>query len=224
MSKILICGDSFCVTDPDYPGLHWSEKILNHSPDFEVHNMSYGGCSNALILLQLLQGLKSNPDFVILSFTSLDRYELDFDPFAVPRSSEPEEISSYIKKRYTTNCYLNIDPTQKDIIDRYRTIGSSDNFERLKNYFYICLCLQTLFVQGINFCFSLGGFAYQNDYIELLNSNFLKNWISHYHDRELTMKLWYHQTDKPRPYFHVDNNDVHAFFADECIKKLTHVR
>ena len=29
--RILVCGDSYSVTDPDFPGLHWSEKILNFS-------------------------------------------------------------------------------------------------------------------------------------------------------------------------------------------------
>ena len=54
-TKVLICADSFGVPDPEFPGLHWIEKILNYSADIEVCNMSYGGASNALIVLQLLQ-------------------------------------------------------------------------------------------------------------------------------------------------------------------------
>ena len=83
--KVLICGDSYCVTDPDFPGLHWSEKILNFSPDFEIANLAYGGCSNAMIALQLSQGLTLTPDFVILCFTNESRYELDKDVNALPK-------------------------------------------------------------------------------------------------------------------------------------------
>ena len=75
--KILICGDSFCVTDPKFPKLHWSEKLLELSSDIEVYNLSMGGASNALITMQLMQGLKLKPDFIILSFTNEHRYEKD---------------------------------------------------------------------------------------------------------------------------------------------------
>jgi hypothetical protein len=45
--KILVVGDSFCVTDPSFPNLHWSEKLLNLSPEIELLNLAHGGCSNA---------------------------------------------------------------------------------------------------------------------------------------------------------------------------------
>jgi len=66
--KILICGDSYCVPDPEYANLHWSEKILSSSQQTEIINLAYGGCSNALIALQLMQGLRFNPDFIIFFF------------------------------------------------------------------------------------------------------------------------------------------------------------
>ena len=66
--RILVCGDSFAITDPNFPGLHWTDKILDHSADFEVCNLAAGGASNAMIALQLMQGLQLRPDFVIFSF------------------------------------------------------------------------------------------------------------------------------------------------------------
>jgi len=56
--RILVCGDSFSITDPDYPGLHWTEKILNFSPDFEIANLSYGGCSNANECINRITNIK----------------------------------------------------------------------------------------------------------------------------------------------------------------------
>lgn len=206
MKKILICGDSYCVTDPKFPDFHWSEKLLNLSDQVEICNLAYGGCSNALISLQLLQGLKFNPDFVILSFTNEHRYESDDNVDAIPYDLTAEAISAYIKERYKVNPRSNL-------------MELSENFEKIKSYFYIMFCLQTLKNKEINFCFSLGGFEYQQDYTTLLRSNFLENSISNYSEHELSMNLWYHGK-KISPVFHVDKKEVHTLFANECFSHL----
>ena len=206
--KILVCGDSYFVTDPKFPGLHWSEKLLAMSGDIEVYNLSFGGCSNALITLQLMQGLKLNPDFVILSFTNEHRYESDAKIDAMPYGLTIDSIAAYLKERYKAN------PLRKtDFLEL------STNFEKLKNYFHIMFCLQTLKSKGINFCFSLGGFEYQQDYTALLRSNFLENTVFDYTAHELSLNLWYHG-QKSSPYFHVVNEEVHTLFAKECLGHL----
>jgi hypothetical protein len=224
LSKILVCGDSYCIPDPSYPGLHWVEKILDHSPEFEVVNLSYGGSSNALIAFQLLQGLQLDPDFVILSFTDTSRYELDKDVGALPRSLNPDEISSYTKERYTTNNRHNeLSSMQLKIIDQYRTIASSEVFEKLKNYFYLGFCLQTLRMSGIDFCFSLGGFEFQQDYTKLLRSNYIKNILVDYQQNELATNLWFYGRE-PSPWFHVKDENALTLFANECIDRIHHVK
>ncbi len=216
--KILVCGDSYCVTDPAFPNLHWSEKILNHSHDYEICNLAFGGCSNALIATQLLQGLQLNPDFVVLSFTNEGRYELDKDLFALPSELTSAELASYLKQRYTTNNY-DIDKSKLEIVNQYKTLASSENFEKLKNYFYICFCLMTLQSRNINFCFSLGGFEYKQDYTVFLNSNFVENLVTEFGKFELHTNLWYHGNSVV-PYFHVNDDKVQTLFANECISKL----
>ena len=113
--RVLICGDSFCVPDHAFPGLHWSEKMLNHSSKFDIFNLAYGGSSNALISLQLLQGLQINPDFVIFSFTKPLRYEFDKDIAALPDlplttqkivDRQDRHNLLYFNRRYTTTCYV----------------------------------------------------------------------------------------------------------------------
>jgi len=205
--KTLICGDSYFVTDPEFPGLHWSEKFLDMSADIEVCNLSYGGCSNALITLQLMQGLKLDPDFVILSFTNEHRYESDGNIQSIPRELAADSISAYIKERYKLN---RLDDKMLEL---------SNNFEKIKNYFYIMLCLQTLKERKIKFCFSLGGFEYRQDYTVLLRSNFIENNIPDYAKHELSLNLWYHG-QKTSPCFHVDKEDVHLLFANECFLHL----
>ena len=216
--KILVCGDSYSITDPDFPGLHWSEKILNFSSDFELCNLAYGGCSNAMITLQLLQGLNLNPDFVILSFTNEHRYEIDKDIAALPVDLSALSLSNYQQSRYTTNMYVK----DKDI-DRWIAGKCSDNFEKLKNYFYISFCLQTLKQFDIPFAFSLGGFEYKQDYPTLINSNYMYNFIKDYTDYELKTNLWYY-SGKSKPWFHVDNDEVQALYANECISRINNVK
>ncbi|CAB4164142.1 hypothetical protein UFOVP1146_78 [uncultured Caudovirales phage] len=217
--RILVCGDSFSVTDPDYPGLHWTEKILNFSPDFEVANLSYGGCSNAMINLQLLQGLNLNPDFVIISFTNEHRYELDNNINAIPTDLTPMGIATYQKTRYTTNVY-----TQDKEIARWMSSKCSDNFEKIKNYFYISFCIQTLKQRNIPFAFSLGGFEYKQDYTALINANYMYNFIKDYTDYELKTNLWFYHGGNSRPYFHVSSNEVQTLYANECINRITNIK
>jgi hypothetical protein len=216
--RILICGDSYSVADPNFPGLHWSEKILDFSADFEVCNLAYGGCSNAMIILQLLQGLNLNPDFVIVSFTNEHRYELDKNIKALPRDLTVQSLAEYQKNRYTTNMYV------KDTeIDRWMAGKCSDNFEKLKNYFYIAFCMQTLKQHSIPFAFSLGGFEYKQDYSALINSNYVYNFIKDYTDHELKTNLWYHGTAAV-PCFHVADDKVQTLYANECIDRINIAR
>jgi hypothetical protein len=215
--KILICGDSYSITDPGYPGLHWSKK-LTVMDNLSITNLSFGGCSNALIVLQLLQGLELKPDFVILSFTNENRYELDNNINTVLTNVDSESLSVYCRERYTTNNY-DIDSHKLKIINEMIFNVLSDNFEKIKNYFYISFCLSMLKLKNIPFAFSLGGFEYKQDYATLISQNYLPNLITEYKEREIKTNLWYHGT-KLSPWFHVDDENVQQLFANECLEKI----
>lgn len=214
--KILICGDSYCITDPTYPGLHWSEKILESNREHEVINLANGGCSNALIALQLLQGLRYKPDFIIFSFTSCERLEFDKDDTVLPESLDPHGLISYINKRYTTTCYP-MSPENEDAYKRW-LIHSSSELEKIKNYFYICFCLMTLKSKNIKFCYSLGGFEFQQDYTFVLKQNYANNILKQFKEHELSTNLWCFGR-KSEPWFHVDDEKVQMLFANECMEK-----
>ena len=54
--KILVCGDSFCIEDPRYPGLHFTDKIKNKY-QVDIINQSAGGASNSMIAVQFLHSM-----------------------------------------------------------------------------------------------------------------------------------------------------------------------
>ena len=219
--KILICGDSYSVTDPLFPGMHWSERILNYSEEYSVINLATGGCSNALILLQLLQGLKFSPDFVILSFTAEGRYEFDHDATVLPINLGVSEVTDYLKTRYTTNRIENSNRNQD--LERWLKFSASENFEKLKNYFYVINCLTILTKYQIPFCYSLGGLEYHQDYTNFINSNYIYNVIDDYRYERLNTNLWYHGQEA-RPWFHVKDERALELFSNECVERIEGIK
>lgn len=223
---VLICGDSFGVTDPDFPDLHFSEKILNATPPvFELHNLCNGGDSNGLIALQLMQGLQFNPDFVILLFTTPHRHEMDKDTGVYyPTEVSLPALKAFRHDRYTTTCYVN-DKTSDNskLINDWNTKIVSDDFEILKSYFLMNYCFQLLEKHNIPFCYSVGGMASTN-YAPIINKNFIKNYLNDYDTQSLKINLWYHNSNKPRPYFHVEDEEVQSAFANECLYHLRNAK
>lgn len=215
--RILICGDSYCVTDPDYAGMHWSEKLTDQGHD--VVNLAYGGCSNALIALQFLHGLEFDPDLVIFSFTTESRLEFDLDRNSRPLPQDPVSVSSHIQSRYITNLNGNMTTTQKLMTKLWMTESSRD-LEKFKSYFNIGFCLMLAQHRALKFCFSLGGFEYQHDWRSFLQHHSVPDILAPFGKHELRLNLWPHSGSGTRPWFHVDDDAVHTEFAREC---LTHV-
>jgi len=179
-----------------------------------------GGCSNALILYQLYVGLKFNPDFIIFSFTDNSRYEVDNNVNAIPDFMEEESIAHFLKSRYLTNMWReNVDSVKLNVIDKWRTVVASNNFENIKNYFYITQCLLMADRLNIPFCYSLGGFSNDVNYQEeIINGNFMINFLQEFTNKELSINLWSYPHGKP--YFHVEDKKVHQLFASECMRLI----
>lgn len=214
--RILICGDSYCVTDLDYAGLHWSEKLADRGHD--VINLARGGCSNALITLQLLHGLGFDPDLVIFSFTTESRLEFDRDRNSRPLPQDPVSVSSHIHSRYMTNLNGSMTAAQESMMKLWLTESSQD-LEKFKSYFNIGFCLMLAQQRGLKFCFSLGGFEYEHDWRSLLQHHSVPDILAPFGGHELQLNLWPHTGAGIRPWFHVDDDAVHTAFAREC---LTH--
>ncbi len=223
--KILICGDSFCVPDANYPLLHWSEKLIQNKSNYHVDNVAVQGCTNAQICLQVVHGTKFlRPDFVIVSFTQYNRYEIDRDITSQFDPSSAHDIKKFYFDRYRTNMYDLPETREKiSIIDRYQMLAASENFEKLKNYFYIEMILSTLTVQQIPFCFSLGGFGLTLDYDQFLKYNHIDCITQKWHNQAIKTNLWCEKEEllkRSQAIFHNENDQTQSAFALECAEHL----
>lgn len=219
MKKVLICGDSFCITDPSFPNLHWSEKLLNNHVDIEIINLAIGGCSNSMIAMQLLHGLQFNPDFVILSFTSSLRYEIEINPNQVPYNINKSEcILEYLESKYTNTNHESGQQYMPAVVKFLDTVG--EDTETFKNYVHTSFCLDTLKARNIDFCYSIGGLQVQNDIQNFLKKHFLLDNLYRYQQNELSLNLWNHSSYESQCWFHVEDNNIHTLFASECESKI----
>jgi hypothetical protein len=218
VKDILICGDSFAITDPNYPGLHWSEKISSHG--YSISNLALGGSTNSQIKMQVHQGMSLNPDFVVVLFTSPNRAEFDKNiNVSGPDVLSDSNIRNYNFARYDTSCYQ--DQKKNKFWFDYLAHAASQDFEIIKEYFTILGTLQYLESKCMPFCWSLGGFQYDPDLSDLLSKNVLKNELIRYEDRRIHLDLWAHtQQGEDIPWFHVPDEKILESFSNECLQHI----
>ena len=247
MPKILLCADSFGSTDPQYPGLHFSEKIQQKVKNCEIINLSQSGGSNFLIELQLHQGLQFKPDAVILLFTSPNRttFQSHLSDFFKKKLFEQSKHDKHFNhqhywskvKNHNTRKYLSsaqIDThsmfNEDDFVQRakkYFKDGFSleqNSINDLKDYFTVINLLNLLKLNSIPFCFSLGGMIYNRPWHEdfrtrILSDNHLTDELNDHMTQSISLNLWDH-FQLEGPCFHVNDHDIQLRFADECIEKL----
>ena len=196
---IYICGDSFCVSDPEY-GVCWVDLLAQQRT---VVNLAQVSATNLLISQQVDQAIKDSADFVILHGTSCTRSETKLNGKVVPYS--------FLTSNATTTKF---NDRQLNIIREYYT----EFFDlELAIYYNQCIIqntLQKLVDNSIPFLFDQGGFehpkfgAAQSDYFAKFN-----NYRS-------AINLWdYANTRDYRPYYHIRDAQVHQQVAQYYIKE-----
>ncbi len=216
--KVLICGDSFVITDSKYPGLHFSEKIANSYPhiDWHILNLSSHGDSNLFIVQQLLQGLVYKPDFVIFSFTAPTRTETVLDKKMIPRSLNLHDIHNWNKGRY--NLHIRTIPFFKDTDQNDQLIMADDERTYLQQYILITFCLELCKNMNIPYCYSLGGMKSINT--KVFDSIYATNPLTTHKNKEIPLNLWDHSNGTNDPDFHVVNEDIQEKFANMCLNHI----
>lgn len=211
--KLLVVGDSFMTNDIRYPGHHWSEMIT----EYEVINLAQGGASNFIINYNLMQGLKHQPDAVVIGFT---------DPFRIEVSSKislvkDTTVFSRVSSKWITNLYhgyLNDDC--QAYIKTYRHL-QDDDLNGNKAALEVLGILSFLKQQNIKTVFSYGlfegfltqGFIHLRILAELekfkeskLDHN-LVDYITDINDTDIA--------------FHVNDQKQQRKFAKEVVKRLS---
>lgn len=227
MKKTLyICGDSFCVTDPEY-GISWTEMLQEQCPSLEIKNFSSIGASNYLIYLQVKEALEQNCDYLIYNATSsirqefllnndhairdsVDRYWRHDRPGGALRCNSYHNIEKNVDGIFTDN--------HRQIIKNFFTSFFDLPSQIEKNYVFISHTLNLLSAHAhvTDWAWSRGGFEHKN----FLNSQPSWNFDA-YVNRECDINLWDHyQPNVYRPYYHVTNFDIMQSVCDSYKKML----
>ena len=217
MKNVLICGDSFAITDTRYPGLHWSEKIS--AQGYHVSNIALGGSTNNQIRMQVHQGMSLHPDFVVVLFTSPNRAEFDKDVGSkVPDVLYDASIRGYNQSRYSTSCYQ--DQQKNKLWFDYLAHAASHDFEIIKEYFAVLGTLQYLKYRCIPFCWNLGGFQ-SVDFQDILAKNIISNDLLGHEIHRIKLDLWSHaQQGEEVPWFHIPDEKILENFSSECLQHI----
>lgn len=75
MTKIVVCGDSFCSADTSNDRWHFSQ-VLEDKYNLKVVNLARGGMSNLGICFQIKQAISLRPDAVIYNMGDPSRVDI----------------------------------------------------------------------------------------------------------------------------------------------------
>lgn len=91
--NLIVCGDSFqSISDQSsedlresFIGTHWSE-VLSKKLDYNLINLAMPGCSNSLIVLQIMEAIKLNPSLIIIGWSAGHGHRTEYlkNPMADP--------------------------------------------------------------------------------------------------------------------------------------------
>lgn len=198
---IYICGDSFCVSDPEY-GDCWADILARQ---FEVKNLAQVAATNLLIARQVDQAIAESAEFVIVQGTAVTRGEKrvgnSYVPFsyhtAGPATTPFSDRELKVLKEYYVEFF------DLDLAVYQNSITIEHTLYKLKN-------------SGIPFLFDQGGFEHPRF------GNVRTGYFEPYAKYRSDINLWnYTVTRDYRPYYHIVDSDVHKAVADYYARKIT---
>ena len=198
---IAVCGDSFCVSDPDY-GMMWADLLGQHCA---IRNYSEVTSTNLLIARQVDQAIQDHADFVIVHFTSCTRGEK-------PHAGRYVPFSYHTASEETTP----FDRNSLRILKEYYTEFFDLSLAVYQNAITIEHTLNKLVSSGLPFRFDQGGF-------EHVSYGGTGEYFAQYDQYRSEYNLWDHVTTREfRPYYHITHSHIHqqvaAYYAQEIAK------
>lgn len=231
MKTVYICGDSFSSTDPEYPGLHWTEKLANSlKNEFKVVNLSRPGSSNFFIRVQVDRAIENNADYVIFHGTTSTRDEISFrdKKYSSNLFDRFVHLTELDNSQKDLSCYSyhSIDHTtlfneqQLDFLKKYYLNFVDLDIMIKKNQYLIESTLSTLVQSNIPFKFDQGGFEHPK-FGNVLNTKY----FLYYQKYFSKINLWdYADTKLKSPLCHVVDDRIHLdvakYYSNEIIKDI----
>lgn len=197
---IYICGDSFCVSDPDY-GMCWTDILAQRFP---VINLAQIAATNLLISQQVQQAIDNHAKFVIVHGTAVTRGEKRVADDVVP--------FSYHTASKTTTPFTD---QQLQILKNYYTEFFDLDLAVLQNRITIEHSLRNLEDSQIPFRFDQGGFEHPNF------GNAKTGYFGRFDQYRSKVNLWsYTVTRNYRPYYHIVDPAVHQTVANYYTEQI----
>jgi len=190
--RLLVVGDSFMKPDTGFPGQHWSEML----PEYKILMHSVSGCSNGIIADCLFQGLKYQPDAVVLGFTEPNRIEFDY------------------QDGYITNSHRFITSDQTLTADLYK-IHTSQRMHMIKSCIMVRGLLLTLEKQKIPYAWTLNLLFNNLATLPYPSDPTVQEILGEFMHRMTATNLATYQGFKMRPGFHTDDPVWQSRFAQE---------
>jgi hypothetical protein len=206
--KLLIVGDSFFSQDSDFPGQHWSEML----PAYDVDNRARPGNSINIIQLSLLEGLKANPDAVVIGFTNPGRIEFKNDIADVPWP-------------WVTSVHRHLLTSDQKLMTQLHLALADYNLINFGAFWQILGILHFLKNLNIPFVYSPGTFQLQVQFTPALtdNNTVTNAEIAQFNKHRLSLNLSKYPQELQQvqsPIFHVPDPVWQSRFANEVITKL----
>ena len=197
---IYICGDSFCVSDPDY-GPMWVDLLAKRFP---VCNLGQVAATNLLIARQVDQAIDDGATFVIMQATAVTRGQKRVGDRLVP-------FSYHTASSVTTP----FSDYQLHVLKQYWTEFFDLEMAVYENSIIIEHSIQRLADSGIPFRFDQGGFEHPNF------GNVKQNYFERHNVYRSAVNLWnFARTRDYRPYYHITNAAIHRQIADYYTREI----
>lgn len=205
--RLLIVGDSFFSRDEQFPNQHWSEML----PDYDVDNRACPGHSVRMILRDLVEGLASGADAVVIGFTVAGRIEF-------------ENMVGIFKKLWITSCHkhrLNAD--QKLFMTLYESLTDPE-WDVIGTFWQIIGALSMLKSKNIPFVYSLGAYQLSQPTTKLSKQHgiVVNDQLARFssHALDLNLATYPSSLQTQSPVFHVPDRLWQSQFAAEVNEKL----
>jgi len=193
MKTVYICGDSFGVPDSKY-GPCWVD-LLEKLTSYHVVNLSQV-CASNLVISQQVDRAIASADYVILLCTASTRSQIRHNQKIVPYSV------------HSLDSTTPFDKNQLDLLRTFHTEYFDLELAIYENQLIIEAMLQRLVDSNCEFCFDQGGF-------EHLSYSGTGKYFEKFNQHRSRFNLWDHaQTRSHRPYYHIQDADVHQRVAN----------